>query len=218
VTQRLHPATVALVLVLPLAFLGVAVAANLITGVPFGDISREPQVTLDGPALVGIQSNLGVLLMWTATSVSLFAYSVLRRRPVSPVRPTYFLWAGLISGLLGLDDLLLLHDDIIIDVLGVHQRLTMLAYAGICVLFALAYRRTILGSSSLPLLVLAVFMLAGSIAIDQTSKWWADPNLRIFFEDGSKLIGITAWTAFFTRDAFYAVSAVSDRSASGDTR
>lgn len=179
------------------------------TGVPFGDISREPQVTLHGPALVGVQSNLGVLLMWTATSVSLFAYTVLRRWSFSPVRPTYFLWAGLISGLLGIDDLLLLHDEVIIDLLGVYERQTYVAYAGICVLFALAYRRTILGSSSLLLFVLAVFLLAGSVAIDQTSRWWADPNLRIFFEDGTKLIGITAWLAFFVRDAYYAVSAAS---------
>jgi hypothetical protein len=191
---------------LPVAFLVVTVAVHLVGGVSFGEITREPSVTLDGPPLTGVQSNLGVLILWTGAVVSLSAYAILRATPKPHAAVDFHLWAGLITGYLAMDDLLLLHDDIFVDVLGQSEVRTMVVYALVIGAFLLRYRRSILSSRSVSLLGVAALLLAASFVIDRLADLWADQELRLFTEDALKLVGITSWTAYFIRRGYYAVA------------
>jgi hypothetical protein len=120
--------------------------------------------------------------------------------------PGFFLWAGLVTMMLALDDLFLLHDEVFMLYLGQNEHRTFLVYGAVIAIFLGYYRRSILSSRSLPLLVLALVLLGSSIFVDNTSRFWSDPEMRILVEDGLKLLGITAWTAYFVRRSYFAVA------------
>ncbi len=198
-------AVLLVVLGLPSAFLLAMILIGKTQGVAFEDISRDPSFTLGGSALTGIQSHLGVLLWFAGASVALFSFGVLRRWPNPAGDHAYLLWGGLATLLLALDDLLQLHEDVVPSYLGQGERRVFLVYAVLLALFLWRYRRALLASEG-GLLALAIALFALSVAVDQTSSLWGESEWRIFTEDGLKLLGITAWSSFFIRRGFAAVT------------
>ncbi len=89
-----------------LILLGLTIVANVYKGTPFRFFTADPTATLGGHPLTGMQSNLGVLA-WSATgAICLFAHTFLRARQAS----SFFLWSGVITIALALDDFFHLHE------------------------------------------------------------------------------------------------------------
>lgn len=168
-----------------------------------GDLLRDPLAvaeTIDGCCKVyhGAISSLGVLLWASATAVCLFAAFVLYTlaRPMAEVG--FMASAGLLTGLFTIDDLFLVHDNVL-PAFGVAQPVTYAAY-GLCgIIYLLLSWRQIL-KCRYGLLAVAIALLAVSVVVD--SFFHSDNPARILIEDGAKFGGIFAWVSFHATAAW----------------
>ena len=103
----------------------------------------------------------------------------------------YFAGFGSLSLLLGLDDVLLLHEGVL-PRLGIPELAMISAYpAGVAALI-LALRRNFV-ASDYPLLVAALCSLASPGAMD---TFLTNTDIETFAEDSLKFVGITFWLAY----------------------
>lgn len=165
--------------------------------VDLGDLMRDPASTRGGPLHVGLVSNLGVLVWFSAAVVCLFTAAVLAagaRRGVP-----FFLASGLLTLVLALDDFLMLHEFMgwalsipEAAILGAYALLTL----GWLTTFWPAIRRT-----DHLLLVLALSLFAFSLLPDvpEVRALYSSERLMRLLEDGGKLLGIVTWTAYFVQ-------------------
>ena len=111
--------------------------------------------------------------------------------------------AGLISAMLMLDDLYLFHEEVFEDHLFIPQEFVFLAYGGMVLGLLIRFRKLILNTDYL-LLLLAFGFLAISIAVDvfvEPEEFTVFGNIpgRHIIEDGFKLLGIATWSVYFVR-------------------
>lgn len=112
--------TVALVAAPCILILGAVTALVALTEHPFEYFSRDPASTLVASPFVGLLSHAGVLLTWGAAVTCAFAgVLVARARGWRHASPLLAAAGG--AAYLALDDLLLLHDDIFPQKVGIAQ-------------------------------------------------------------------------------------------------
>jgi hypothetical protein len=194
-------ATFAVVYGPALILLGLTIVANVYKGTPFRFFSADPTATLGGHPLTGMQSNLGVLA-WSATgAICLFAHTILRARQAS----SFFLWSGVITIALALDDFFHLHEFFAPRYLSIKEEIVYIAYGSAITWYLIKFRERIL-DSKFYLLFLAFGFFALSVLIDLLQTRWPS-HWRIFFEDGFKLLGIVSWSGYLIRACFEAIEA-----------
>ena len=94
------------------------------------------------------------------------------------------------------DDFFMMHEQVYPELFNVGERPVFLAYGLLLIAYSFAFRRQIFEVDPyLYAFALGCFGLSG--VIDQL--WDRGAVLQRLTEDGPKLLGITAWTAFFTR-------------------
>jgi hypothetical protein len=174
-----------------------------LTGIPASNFTRDPAQIMNAPFYTGFESNLG-LLVWCAGAVAaLFAAAVLRRRPGALEQRRFLLWAGVLTLILCLDDLIMFHDILITTAFHVREQAIYLTYVLGAALFVIRFRRQLLGADR-ALLILAGVFFATSMLFDQ---WHV---LQVIFgrviirenyllEDGAKLFGQLTWMAYLLR-------------------
>lgn len=180
--------------------LGSAVLLHLWRGVPFRALMQDPTAYLGVQAYVGIISTLGIILWMVATTACLLAAWVLSRAAESPETRRFLIASAAFSLLLGSDDMLQLHEDIL-PLVGIPQTAVLGGYVVLGLAYAYGFRKAIFAQKHL-LFLIGIAFLAVSIAIDALT---AHGDLQTFFEDGAKLIGIVFWAAFFVISAARAV-------------
>lgn len=166
-------------------------------------IQNRPEFKEDGPPFVlGLISTTGGLIWWTGAVACLFA-SVLVRSAGRLRSSAYLMSAGAFTGLLGLDDLLLIHDGYLAH-FHVPEPLTLGAYGLYLVAHCIVFRREILASEN-GLLMLGVLGLGGSAGVDVLA-----PEVRFwgYCEESLKFMGLCAWTAYHCRLAYTLSTAV----------
>lgn len=142
-----------------------------------------------------MMSNLGVML-WAATAaICGLTWSVLRQ--LADPRAVFFAASGCFSAWLGLDDLFMLHEDVLHGFVGLPQTAPLLLYAAAAAVYFLTFVRTIV-RTSFALLGLALAGLGASMAVD---LFMSMSERETALEDGAKLIGITHWLAYFAHTA-----------------
>jgi hypothetical protein len=188
-----------------LLILAVTLWARFQADVPISFFSRDPTATLDGHPLTGIQSTLGVLVWCAAAGICFFTSVVLRRVQADKRFCSFLLWSGAISSVMALDDMFLVHEDLAKRYLLLGENVVFLAYAFLLVWYVIKFRRYILDSEYL-LLLLAFALFGSSIGIDFFQSQWSLPG-RIFVEGALKLLGITTWSSYLIRTCFDAVAA-----------
>ncbi len=175
--------------------------------VPVAELLRDPlavaqQVSDCCESHYGFVSNMGAMIWFAGAAVCLFAAACLAVLGGRLRKVCFFAVAGLFTGLLGADDLFLLHDHVL-PAVGVPQ----MAIYGLYGLFALGFLglclREIFAHSGW-LFLTAGFLLAGSIAIDQAIE--SEASWRILLEDGLKFAGLWSWVVYFTARALAAVT------------
>ncbi len=140
----------------------------------------------------GAVSNLGVMIWTSGAAVCLFAAAVLAARPDGMRRAVFPFLAGVLTGVLALDDLFMLHDHALPH-FGVPQPAVYATYAAMGLAYLLVCWRTIL-QSHYGLFVVAAGLLAASAGIDwliHNDELW-----RLMVEDGAKWVGLCAWVGF----------------------
>ena len=164
-------------------------------------LTVDPSALAGAPPYTGLLSNFGVVIWFCTAAVLLF---VAWSQP--PLRGRLLL-PGLLSLVLGLDDGLMLHEELLPNLAGVHYTVMQPAlYALYAALLGLSLRG-IRGYLLDPVLLAAIFCLGGSVAVDMLleSHLLSDRNplvldegLAMWLEDGLKLLGIVAWGGYWT--------------------
>lgn len=165
--------------------------------VPAGDLLRDPLAVAEMredccKVYFGAVSNLGILIWISGAAACLFGAAVLFARRQFSHGGLFLLSGGLFTGFLALDDMFLIHENVL-PAFGVSQPVTYGAY-GLLGLAYLAIGWRQIFANRFVLFGLAGGLLACSVMID----WLIhdESATRILLEDGAKLIGICAWTAF----------------------
>ena len=174
------------------AVLAVIGAAALVSDVSSGDLVRDPTAVLDGPFHAGVLSSLGILGWTVAAAVSGFGAAVVEDGRVRQ----HLLATSALTAVLALDDLLLIHDEVAPDHLGIPENAVLavlvLAAAG----YAVAFRTELLEREDLALLLAAsIAWFGASVFLDVVADDWFGRH-HFLVEDGCKFVGIVTWGAF----------------------
>lgn len=180
-----------LVLYLPILCLlfMVAIAATS-PNIALSSLTRDMAAIANVHPLIGVVSNVAVLLWCAAAAICLFSGSLLRQKGLQ-VEARFLFWAGLMTLALLVDDLFMIHEYIAPVHFHVNEKVVLAIDAGAAGLYLLSHRRLIL-SANYQLLVAAMALFAASMLVDfaDGQGWW---NLA---EDGFKVLGIASWLGY----------------------
>lgn len=191
--------------------MAVAVVASF-AGIEPSRFTLDPAVLAGFHPLLGVVSNVSVLLWAAAATICLFTAAVLRSAEREPEYRLFLFSAGILTTWLLLDDFFLFHEWLLPNYLGVPQAVVLAAYVGLFCLFLLRFVGLILRTGYLPL-ALALSFFAMSLAIDQLPReWFSALNFLYLVEDGAKLLGIVGWLAYFGHACSLALSPRNPRS------
>lgn len=162
-----------------------------------GDLMRDPASTRGGPLHIGLVSNLGVLVWFSAASVCLFTAAVLEARGGRAA--AFFFVSGLLTVILTLDDFLMLHE-FIGWALSIPETAIVAGYSLLTLAWLTIFWRTIRQTDHL-LLVMALGLFALSLLPDvpQVRTLYSSERLMRLLEDGGKLLGIVTWSAYLVQ-------------------
>lgn len=157
---------------------------------PIGSLTRDPTVTAEEPWYLGFASSLGVVGWAIAAGFFGLGAILVQRRGGRGVDALGL--AVAYSLLLLVDDLYLLHDDILLRVVGSEEPVYAV-YALLGILWATRARRYLNRPTAI-LLVATIAAMSSSLAIDLA--WDSQSDLRLVAEDGLKFTGIWLWALF----------------------
>ncbi|NEZ54416.1 hypothetical protein [Adonisia turfae] len=169
---------------------------------------RDVFTLTDVPPYYGLLSNFGIFLWCTTASVSLFSAVILSYKKRERGFSLFFLFFGLISLILMLDDGLLLHESVVPKILenifsyNTAEMLLPLSY-GSAVIYSLLKFRKIILNTNYKFLFLALLFLFFSLVADHLiplpdgGRYWLRDGENFLIEDGFKLLGIVTWSFYF---------------------
>lgn len=182
--------------------LGLAVLVCRYSGMDLHYLFRDPASTLDSPVYVGIISNIGILLWSACASICFFSWMSLAGPLRDRETSRFLLAAAILTSVLCLDDLFMFHDRIFPNYLHVTERAVLFALVFAFVSFFVYFWSSI-RKTDFVLLFLSMGFFSASAVLDHLIPFverflplWSQ---NILFEDGSKLLGIVTWLAYFAR-------------------
>lgn len=186
---------IALAIALPAVFLAAAVFQ---TAIPLETFTREPVIVAINTEdccfiLSGAISNLGAI-MWIA-GAAVFLFSGILLHSLQDKRSAAFIgFMGVIALLFGLDDIFLIHDEIL-PWFGAPEKAVLLAY--LCMLGAhtIIFAADILDNRYIALAI--AYGLFGVALAEDVFKFTGSGDLHFFLEDGLRVVGLGAWLYFF---------------------
>jgi hypothetical protein len=158
--------------------------------IPLSTLTRDMASIANVHPLIGVVSNVGILLWCAAAVICLFSFSLLRQRGFH-AEARFLLWAGLMTSVLLVDDLFMIHEYIAPVHFHVNEKLVLASYACATGAYLLVHRRLIL-AGNYQLLAAAMLLFTASMAVDIADGrgWWR------LAEDGCKILGIASWLGY----------------------
>lgn len=168
-------------------------------------LTVDPSALAGAPAYSGLLSNLGVYLWLSTASILLFGACW------KAERRSLLLLPGCLSLLLGLDDGLMLHEELLPAFLQVDNRVVQpglyALYAG---LLGLTMRglRPWMSQAGFLILLASVACLGSSVTVDMLKESHLlsprhplvlNEGYAMWLEDGLKLLGVVAWWGYWTQ-------------------
>lgn len=154
---------------------------------------RDPASYLAYPFYVGGFSHLGVLGWWSAAAFGALGAVTLR---AGSAERQAMQWAALLSAMLALDDLFMVHEEVVPTYVGLPDVVPIGLLGVVAVVYLWRFRMLHLQIAPV-LLALALLFLGGSVALDQLRHGGADESgIGVLFEDGAKLTGICCWALY----------------------
>lgn len=172
---------------------GLAVLAAPVTEGRIGpmDLMSDPAEVTGIPWYIGAVSDLNLFVWAGGTAAYLLAALGLRR--AHPRLAAALAGLGVVTLVFLADDRFLLHEIVYPWLLGISQLIAYIVYGTVLVLLVLLYSRVLLAQPEVGLLVLALFALAASVALDAIG--W-DSTTRQVAEEAAKLLGAALWSLF----------------------
>lgn len=181
-----------------LVVLGATLLLTATTPVTIRQLTQDPTTVLGAPFYVGALSNLGNVL-WTAAATVCLLTAVALRTLIDGAWRRFLLVSGIFTVVLLVDDLLLVHDEILPRYAGVSGELYGIVYVVGMLAYLGGFRRRINQTNWL-LLVAALVCFGVSTVVDLGSSRLSEivaPSIVILVEDGTKILGIGTWLAYF---------------------
>jgi hypothetical protein len=172
------------------ALLVLVIIAVFSLHIPLSSFTRDMASIAHVHPLLGVVSNVGILL-WCATAViCLFSRSLLRQHGLY-AQARFMLWAGLMTLVLLVDDLFMIHEYIAPVHFNVGEKVVLASYAVAAGAYLLSHRRLIL-AANYQLLAAAMVLFSASMLVDIADGlgWWR------LGEDGFKILGIASWLGY----------------------
>jgi hypothetical protein len=162
------------------------------SNIPIEQLTKDPVSVGKMPAYTGFLSQVGIFFWAASVTLCFFNASLLWNQSHLHRLKRFFLNAGLLSLLLGLDDAFLLHEAVF-PAWGISEKVVLLCYGGL-VVFYLFSSSSVIRQTDYSLLGVALFCFGISVAIDGAYRLVGNQYL---LEDGAKLIGIVSWLMYF---------------------
>lgn len=187
-----------------LLFIGIGILSRVLDHVSLGFFLRDIVATGRLPFFAGFVAQLGGVLWSASLTVCLFSLLLLPQKDEHFIAARRFLLhAAVLTSVLLLDDIFLFHEEVAPEYLHIPERLVIILYLILGLVFVFSNWREMLVSEYL-VLGLSLALFGGSIFLDalpiegfQVPYFWE--QLEIFFEDGLKFAGIATWLTYFTR-------------------
>jgi hypothetical protein len=113
------------------------------------------------------------------------------------------IFAGVVTGMLMLDDFFMGHEVIYPRILGLQQQHVFVIYVVFIASYLWTYRNSI-AECDYPLIMLSLLFFGISILVDLFVE--PDGLLHRIGEDGSKFLGIATWATFHLRAAWIVIT------------
>ena len=203
-------------MILLVALLSFSIIISFYNNVPFSYLSRDVVSVVDQPIFIGFLSNLGMVGWSFGAGFCLIGFLLLHRE--NRKQAWFFMYAFLLTTLLLMDDLFLIHEELMPNVLNISTKIWFLVYIGSVIGFFVLFYKQILRSNYFLLLFafgffgLSIILDIQSLGLDklvnQSSILFHDPatsvagykdheDLAYFMEDGAKFGGILLWAIYF---------------------
>jgi hypothetical protein len=192
---------IGLILAVSAVLIGAGLLLHFWVGIPISELTRDPTAIVGEPLYTGYLSQIGIFFWSASAAVCMFSATVLSRSLDNLKIKHFLLVSGMLTLVLGLDDLFLLHE-VFFPYFGIPENAILVSYAGF-VLFYLVRFFSIILKTEYILLGMALVFFGVSVTLDLFKLHSIDPYL---FEDGAKLVGILGWLAYFFRTGISAVS------------
>ncbi|MGB3532229.1 MAG: hypothetical protein WBA13_01790 [Microcoleaceae cyanobacterium] len=199
-SQNLYAQLRAIKLTLLMIFIATAVLVGIVfvvhfqTGAAISQLTRDPVIVFKESAYIGFLSQVGIFFWAGASVICLYTTYILANGIGNLKLEKFFLGAGLLSLLLGLDDVFMLHETFSAYA-NISEKKIFAGYLALLLLWVFKFYSIIFRTEYL-LLGIALAFFGLSIIIDIAVP--DIPNI-ILLEDGAKLIGILTWMAYFFR-------------------
>ena len=175
-----------------LILLFIASLISVQRNIPIANITRSLAIT-GGHPLLGVISNIGAILWSSSAAFCCLSHGLLKKRKDLRGELEFVMFGGFISTILLFDDLLMLHEQIFPNYIGVSERVTFFLYGLLIVLYLIRFSKLILKTEFI-YLVFALFFFALSVMIDLMPD--SILPMHYLFEDGTKLLGIVSWASY----------------------
>jgi hypothetical protein len=183
-------------------FIGLMALYSFMNDFHFNDLSEDAIQILNAPKYTGLIGRADVVLMCAIAAILLFA-SRLASDLKKPREVTGFLmFGGLLTSLLMCDDFFMFHDWIFRDILPLPENLIFAFYAISGVSFIFYYRKLILKTDYVILLI-GFGLLGISVLVDAVIVVGFSWKYEVVLEDGAKFLGMVSWFAYFLRTSYY---------------
>lgn len=190
-----------------LAFFCALLLVHATTDVSMSVFLDDPLSYVSYPSYIGLASNVGILLWCASASVMIFAYLILRKKGFTGESVSFLLVFGLITALLGLDDLFMIHEavgDGFVAAFGTSDDLgegvAFGVYILLFVIFAIKYIKVILRTEYL-LFISFIILCAINIIID-LAPFDFSREVACYVEEITKFLAIVNWFAYTTRTTY----------------
>jgi len=185
-----------------LILVAMIVLVGLQLSIPMADLTRDPSATTGDNLFIGVLSYIGVLFWCASVAICLFSFALLLKTGSIGEFSAFFLFGGLISLILLLDDLFLFHERVFPLYLNIPEKVVFLSYGLMILGYITRFRKLILKTDFI-LMILTFGLFGLSIVIDLLEL-----RISILFEDGSKLFGIVSWFGYLAITCFHAVKQI----------
>ena len=191
-----------LIIYLPILLL-FAILSHIIknTKYSWGYLFRDPVHITHESAFMGIFSNFGILISCACASICFFTFALLYSVNKDNKKHFFFLYAGIMTLILLLDDLLLMHEIFYPKFLNIPEYITFGAYAFMLGFFLFTFREQIFKSEYI-ILILAGALITFSFFMD---FWNSNKTGSLLLEDGSKFLAIVTYFIYFAKTCFKAI-------------
>ena len=160
--------------------------------VPLSYILGDPLSSFDVNPLVGIISNIGVLLWCVTASILVFSFFLLIGK-VENKKAAFLLYAAFFTAFLLFDDLFMFHERILLSI-GIDEKVMYGIYFLLFGILLLGFYKLLLSAKFKFALIVAFISFGSSVLIDLLIE---GEKFRMLFEDGFKFLGIVCWAIFF---------------------